>query len=168
MSSLAAVVVAASVVVGQANEPGVPTKILKELEYVVGDWSYEGKEDGKVVYSGTWSVRWAPGKHCVIGSWSGKGLEGMVQGTGVMGWDVAKKQIVQFSLSSLGEHAMDRYTVTSSTQWEGESTGVNNKGKPITSKLRLEKKANEFTWTLTARTEGGESQADRVFRFRRK
>ena len=62
MSSLAACVLCASTLLGQAEAkgPAIPSEIMKELDYFVGDWKVTG-EGPLGPIEGSWSAEWSPG-----------------------------------------------------------------------------------------------------------
>ena len=76
------------------EEAQVPKDILKELRCLVGTWHTEART-GKEKSEGTWSARWAPGKHCLIAqsTQSRSGETGKRVACGVIGWDPATSRI---------------------------------------------------------------------------
>jgi hypothetical protein len=166
MLSLASVVLAASVVLGQAEKVKIPPTILKSLEYYVGEWTYEYEEEG-VITKGSMSVTWAPGKQCTIGNSLETTKKGSWQSTLVSGWDALKNQIVDTGYGADGSTMTDRWTIKSPTLEESDGIGVSPESAVATRKLQIEKKPDEFTWTASHRTEGDKALPDLTIVFHR-
>jgi hypothetical protein len=163
VTPLVAFVVAATLVPAYGQEQTeVPGDILAELDYFVGTWQIEGRI-GEKQLKGTWSTRWARGKHCLIQQ-SSETVEGEAKpamSTGVCGWDPAKKRITHHVFWSDNTCYTLRYMVKSPTEWEGEVTGVGG-GVEFTAKNKLVKKGpDEFVYE--SRNSDGE-EIEGVFR----
>jgi hypothetical protein len=136
MKMLAVALTVTSVLLGSGlafgEEPvETPKEILKELGYLVGSWKTEGRT-GDEKSTGTWSARWAQGKHCLIeqSSYTQAGEDQPRISAGVIGWDPIKKRITHHNFWSNGECYSLRWAVKSPTEWEGELVGV-EEGVPV-------------------------------------
>ena len=137
MMSLAAIVVASSLVVGQAEtKAAMPTELQQQIEkQLVGNWAYEGTYD-KQKFSGTELWKWVNGKSCLI-------IEGTLemdgqrfQSTSVAGWDSAKKSLVVTGFGG-GDTWTTRWTEFSPEGWKGQISGV-YEGKAYESPAKIE------------------------------
>jgi hypothetical protein len=144
----------------------LPEEAVNELDYYVGDWNFEWEVDD-VTYRGTWSAKWAPDKSCLVSHWTSVSPIGKASGRKITGWDASKKQTVDLDCSSRGEIMVSRHSKVKDNLWIGEGTGSNEDGESVSCKFETKTEPNRFTWTQTDRIEGGESQPDLVFVFRR-
>ncbi|MHC4404003.1 MAG: hypothetical protein ACYTG0_30460 [Planctomycetota bacterium] len=163
------ILLAASVVVGAEKEVNVPKAALDYLAYLRGNWSAEGGSD-EDTWKAKYSYRLAPGKHCVIfnGHFDSV-LEGRSPGSGIIGWDSSKQQVVHAEFWASGFSHTYYLTIKSPTLLEGNATGTDPEGKVFVQKLvKVEKKGeDEFTWSGSGITRGGEDEPDYVLRFSR-
>ena len=126
--SLGLAVAFAGLVQGQ-EKTQVPDEIVKELQFLVGKWSFEGRVgDGKV--SGTITARWAQGRYCLITQDSIDVAEGDAESigrnraAGVIGWEPKNERITHGGFSSDGNAFLNWWKVTESGDWEGETSGT--------------------------------------------
>lgn len=167
MDMLSTVLLAASMVAGQADNPNVPEDAIKAIGYYVGDWRSEWTEDGEKCVD-EFRVKWVRGRYCTILTGTAKKPESVSQSTLLSGWDALNKEIVDFSYASDGSHSIERWKILSPTVEEAQSTGVNAQGQPTESVFRIEKKTQDaFILKITNRKEGGESKPDLVFEYNR-
>ena len=136
-AALLAVLGATTALQGQ-EEGQVPKEMLKELQYLVGTWKVEGIVGDEKV-EGTWSVRWGPGKYCLMRQSSVSFGDETVTGIGIIGWDGATKTITEQVFSSKNDSALLRWKVLPSGNWEGELSGFRD-GKKVNSTLKFTKK----------------------------
>jgi hypothetical protein len=143
----------------------IPKEVQEELAYFVGNWTLEshiGDSTGK----GKVSIRWAPGKHCVV-STSASVVEGERQhSTAISGWD-SSGWITEQGITCDGLVYTTRYTKGSPTTLEGKSSGT-HEGNTGTAKVTIEKKGpDNYTTTLTDIVIGGEAVPDVVTHYTR-
>jgi hypothetical protein len=164
-----AVLLTASMVVGQAEDINVPKKVLAEFDYLVGDWTYSG-EDGDDAVKGTFSVKWAPGKHAILIEMSWTDPDHTAMGTGIDGWDVAKERITTLEFWSDGWSHYREYSIKSVGVWHSDVwNGVTDEGKRITGRGIVERKGpNEFVWRSEKTTLDGKPGPNTLITFKRK
>ena len=71
----------------------LPKEVAQELDYFVGDWALEGV-GARGPMKSSWSMRWAPGGHCLMVEYSRQEPGKVVQGNGVWSWDSANGDLV--------------------------------------------------------------------------
>ena len=136
--------------VARAQEQvGVPEEIAKELSYLVGTWKFEGKI-GDDVMAGTVSYSWARSKekekYSLVENWSYKEGDTSVTGISLMGWNAAKKCLVEVGFNSAGSCFQTWWTVKSPTEWRGEFADV-EEGKEVEGKgVVIKKGSGEFVY----------------------
>lgn len=155
-----ALLLAASMVVGQGEQkaPSVlPPKVLKELQGLSGEWSFELTR-GDQVEKVTWIWRWAPERHCLIGRMASEDA----QANSLMGYDKSTEQINDLAFYNNGDYFLFRYRIVSPGLWQGEGVGIDG-GKPFSEKLEFRRSGrDEFTWKATDFVLGGEKQTDLI------
>jgi hypothetical protein len=162
-----ALLLVASIVAAQADEPNIPKDAIKAIGYYVGDWRAERTEDGEKRVD-EFTVKWVRGQYCTILTSTTTTPKGVSKGTLLSGWDALNKEIVDFSYGSDGSHSIERWKVVSSTVEEATSIGVNADGKRTTAAFRIEKKdRSNFTLTIADCKEGGESKPDLVINYKK-
>jgi hypothetical protein len=167
MLSVAALVMASSMVVGQTPKAEIPKEVLKSFEFYIGEWTGEWKK-GDATGTMTMSVKWAPGNHCTIAHYEFTSPDGVLHGLLVSGWNPEKKRVVDTAYESNGSAGEDQWTITSTTVEDGVSKGIKPDGTVNTGKCRIEKKGpDEYTYTKFEGTEGGVKVPDFVGKFRR-
>lgn len=121
---------------------GIPEEIIKELDFCVGTWRFEGKTGDKEL-TGRWTGRWAYTKDkkkiCLIAE-STFVIDGVtVNWVGLMGWNAAKKCIEDRGFNASGGSQVISYKVISPGKWQGEVVAVEN-GREVRSKQDLIRK----------------------------
>ena len=123
----------------------VPDEILSELQYLVGSWEVSGRA-GDAKINGTFSARWAKGKHCLIteDTFVDADQTEAVLGAGVLGWDPVNKRITHGGFSSDNNAYLNWWKVTPSGDWEGQVRGTED-GVESTAAFKLTKQGkNKF------------------------
>jgi hypothetical protein len=124
MLSSAVFVLAASMAVGQTNS-SMPKDVRQQIDrHLIGEWTSQTTW-GDQSASGEHRSAWTDGGQCVITEQVGSDFDGStVHATTVLGWDAAKKCLVDFTITSKGEHWGYRWTDLKQDGWAGEGTGV--------------------------------------------
>ena len=135
-----AVLLAASIVVGQATEPNIPKEVVESLGYYVGEWKSERTENGQV-HTSQFTTEWVPGKYCTIIRGKVQSPDGGMQSTLLSGWDALTKEVVDYSYGSDGSQSMERWKIVSPTVEEATSTGVSATGSRPVLPIELRRKA---------------------------
>ena len=117
----------------------VPREIVKELEYLVGEWDYEGyhlhtKEPvkGKCIY------QWAPGQHCLLWHQTWIDKTGLSHGVGIIGWDPSTNRLVEQDLYESGTFGRHSYRLRPDV-WEADSQYVSPTGTLTLGKITMTK-----------------------------
>ena len=163
-----AFLLAASMVVGQAETASpLPQDIAAHFQYLIGNWHVEGKV-GDTVVQGTYSVRWAPGRHCVMVTWTpdpDQPEEATVHISGVIGYDWASKRTIEKTFASNGDHYTISYVVSTPVRARGTINGeltCGNKEKQHQCQVKIERKGRE-EYTYVGEAPDG-SAVEAVFR----
>ena len=169
MVSLAGLIMASSMVIGQAQAADltVPKDVLNELERLIGDWKVEGEMGGEPM-TFTISHTWAPGKHAVLwtGTFSGLGMK--ATGCGMYGWDTANKVIRSSEYWTNGYNHHRTFVVKGKGLWEGDSQGGDNEGKHLNDKVKFEFKGPDtFIGSFLPVGNGPDKGPDLVLEFKR-
>jgi hypothetical protein len=161
MLVIAAMLMATSTVTMAQDEVQVPKEALQEMAFLVGEWKVKGTFNGEEM-SGTYSAKWAPGKHCLIltSSWS-------AHASGIGGWSPDRKQYVEYWYAANGNKRTFRYSLDKEKGvWDGTWTEINSEGKKGSGKISLQKKDNEFIVIATGETrnpgEASEGRCDEI------
>jgi hypothetical protein len=172
---IAALAVIALALLGpsQANsqERKVPSNVLKQFEYFVGDWVAEGATlDGQKAEM-TIKVTWAPGKHMLFfdAHWSQPDIKSL--GSGIFGWDAEEEKIHTSEFWDNNVYHHRHFTIKSEKVLEGEEfAGVITDGKPIRCKAAFRiLNADEWTFETSDVVIDGEPQPGGAkLKFRRK
>lgn len=122
---------------GETNPP-LPTAIFQELDFFVGDWSLEGT-GARGPMKSFWTMRWAPGKHCLIVDYRREDPETIIFGNALWGWDSATKEIVYHANFSDRGLEQVRSRIERPGVYEGTYTGsLDGKKANGTCELRKE------------------------------
>jgi len=152
--------IALAVSVSQAQESGppMPERVRTFLDNVTGRWTVGGSTQG------TNEVRWDATGMVLLdtGQFEEPDLSG--SWTGVWHWDGVSEDAIIVSWGSPTSHGFGygqlHGKVLSPTVMEAQRTGV-RQGKPVTEKVRVEfQSPDQYTWTSTDITVGGEKQPD--------
>lgn len=141
MLTCAGLIVSASLICDVAAAP-LPPEVAQELEYFVGQWHLEG-EGAKGPMKSEWSIRWAPGRHCLIVEYARVEEGKTIRGNGLWGWDSATGELVYHAFyADRGlEHNRGKPTVQ-----RGRYTGSLS-GKAATGTCELRKEGPD-QWTF--------------------
>ena len=171
MKTLSLVLPLIAISIGIAQEPTpMPKEYHNQLIRYVGVWETEVAVDGTTL-KGTFSGKMAPGGECLVYHSTSPGVitkDKIIQGTGIIGWDPVKKQLMEVYFNSLGE--------TNTTMWtfkNGRLTGTRNGvilGQQSESKVEnvWVRDAQEWQHKVTQWILAGEKRDDVVRTFRRK
>ena len=161
-----AVLMTASLVVGQAEREQIPTEAITELSRFVGVWEMVG-EEGDDSYKAEYHFEPVKGNYALrfqcrwSGAWEGRGF-------GMMAWDGSKKEI--FSPEGYDDGSICRlhYRIEKPGVLIGETqNSLANKGE-YKARIRLKFEDKDcYTWTATEATLDGEAQPDMTLRFTR-
>lgn len=142
MLSYAALVLVLSVAAEKPKEVRIPEEVLNCLDYFVGTWNMTEAKDQTKTIKATVKFEWAPGKPCLRCTVKSPDFKGADVGAGMIGYDVARKEMVIVDFFTSGEHAIERYTGWSGPVWKGQQKGVNENGEAISNRhCSLEKKS---------------------------
>lgn len=144
------------------DSDGIPKKVLKELEFMVGKWETEMYEDGKKVGTSTGERKWAPGKYCLLFSASLDVDGDKFEGTGISGWTRKGRAVVEHWYGSDGSSLTVRYPLNKMKNgvWEGTFRLVEADGQVILKQCKLQKGKDEWIFT-TEWEEDGEKKSSR-------
>jgi hypothetical protein len=163
-----AFLLAASMVVGQAEAASpLPQDVAAHFQYLIGNWHVEGKV-GDTIVQGTYSVRWAPGRHCLLVTWTpdqDQPKEGSAHMSGVIGYDWASNQTIENNFWSNGDHYTIRYDVSTPVRARGTINGeltCGSKEKQHQCQVKIERKGRE-EYTYVGEAPDG-SAVEAVFR----
>ena len=150
-----------SLVIGQ-EVMELPEEIRKEMAFLVGDWTFEAKEDGKAT-SGRYSTRWASGRTCLTMTFRSD----LHDSTGLSSWDPATGEIVEIWTGPATGRLELRYRVVSDKVWEGTSTLSGLDGQVSQGKIRVEKTGEDsFRYTEKTGDKTWDIENQRVTRSR--
>lgn len=146
MLSLAALFMASSMVVGQAEGPNYVH--LKPLEGIVGQWKMKGQwKDGKQ-FAGEETSEWFLNKNFIHSRGWFSGYDGQrVNYNIVTGWNPESQKIVEWFAMSDGAHCMRVGTIDPATKlWTSKEKGMDPIGKPYSFDLAIQL-GDQNTWT---------------------
>ncbi len=134
---------------GEPQQGGVPNDVVEQLEYMVGTWNVTGNLSDEE-FTGTASYRWTASrgkrKCCLTTNWMIKRGGEPHPGTSLIGWNAAKKCLVECGFNAAGGCSMMIYTIKSAKEWRGEFAEVHD-GEEIKGKGVLIKKGpTEFVY----------------------
>ena len=170
MSSLAALVVVASTIVGQAETPSQSYEHLKQFEPLIGEWEFKGEawEDGPLAGKGAGFG----GRSCYNWTWDKSAIrhEGWLQYdngfkvfvSGMISWNPGLEQIVAVAMDSGGGHSQAVFSYCAEEKtWKRKGCGVNPKGEKVSNtNLIVLKDATTFTWQATEQVRAGKKLDD--------
>lgn len=162
----AALFLAASMAVGQAEKAVVPDGAIEELGRLVGTWQMTGKE-GNDTFTAEYNNAWAPGKFAVrlqlawSGAWQGRGI-------GFVAWDNVRQELFGPEAYDDGTVASLYYKIKSPGVWEGTiRNSLAGKGE-YKAEIRAEfKGADHYTWAARNATLNGKPYPDMELKFNR-
>ncbi len=143
-----------------ADPPSVPDKVLNELDFMVGKWEVVAAESTDPMRTLSDERVWAPGKQCLIFTWTGERDGVKVHASAISGWNQTKNQVTEHWYSSDGAWFEVCYPVDKMKDgvWEGTMSWIEPDGKKVAGTCRLEKGKDEFTW-IAEWTDGGKKQS---------
>lgn len=148
------------------DSDGIPKKVLKELEFMVGKWETEMMDGGVTVGKATHERKWAPGKYCLLFSWSMELKGEKVESRGISGWNVKGKAVVEHWYGSNGASITVRYPLgkMKNDAWEGTHRLVEPDGTEKKGKCRLEKGEDQWIFTTEWEEDGKKVTSKNVTR----
>jgi hypothetical protein len=129
----------------EATFSPLPERIAQELDYFVGDWVLEG-QGARGPMQSSWSIQWAPGRHCLIVEYSRREPGKVIRGNALWGWDIASGEVVYHALFSDPALEHIRATIEKPGVFKGKYTG-SLEGKNVSGTCELRKKGPE-QWTF--------------------
>jgi uncharacterized protein (TIGR02246 family) len=131
---------------------------LKQLEWMVGDWTVNAKKAENVVFS--LHCHWTENKSFLICMYTAKHLDVVRHGTQVIGWDAKEKKIRSWMFDSNGGFA-GGFWEKAGNRWSIELSGTSPEGEGIKgTQILAAVDADTFTFESTNRSKGGEKIAD--------
>jgi hypothetical protein len=154
--ALAAVLFVCGVAVAQGPGPDVPEKVLRELEFMVGNWRTVMTEDGERVGVATHQRRWSPNRKTLIMTWKDNYRGESTSATAVSGWNAKEKAVVEHWYGSDGTYGSITYPLDRMTEnsWEGTSQWVLGDGEVTGGKCRLVKGDDQWVFTADRTIDG--------------
>lgn len=121
-----AILLAASMVGGETHG-GMPEELRQHIDkHVIGEWTTQTAWGDKVAI-GERRSHWASGGKCVITEATDTDFTGEKSHVAsVLGWDAGTRCLVEYSVTSKGEHWQNRWTGFSSGKWTGQGSGFFN------------------------------------------
>lgn len=160
-------------ITSHAHAQAMPAHVHKALGRLIGEWTMETVVKGETSKS-TLVSKWSEDKACIIYTWKGTdfvtGKEN--SGTGILGWDGARKLVVEHELDSDGSVFTATHQITEDGEWTSPTHGTSI----MDGKTEHFESSRTFTWTsddewevkATRHFVGGKRQPDIVTTVRRK
>jgi hypothetical protein len=150
MAALAGYLIVASSLFGQAADVTIPADVLTEMQYLVGDWTMEGKL-GEELHKAKFSHKWSSSRLCVNCDFVWSRPAETLKACQIIGWDGGTRELVVVEFGSDGYSGTARYKIKSPGVWEGQAQyGGPEAGEGFKASVRLEKRnQNEWVWTAT-------------------
>ena len=164
-----ALLITASLVLGQAEKPQSNFEHLKALDSVTGEWiGTVQTEDGSEPIEVLLSYEWVLNKNVQLGVLSIKRDDEKIEALRVMRvWDAATKQIKVFVVSFEGAHSHGTATVKDN-QHVQKTVGVDSEGKKLSDTLVFKEiEDDSFTVIATDRKKGDERLPDLTAVYKR-
>ena len=113
MSIVSLLLSVASATAAEVSMKNIPQEAVDEMAFRVGEWEFRPFIDGvELPDSGHEVTTWSPtGKYCIIMTQTAVESGASRAGTGIAGWDPAKKQLVERWQSSDGMYLSFHYTI---------------------------------------------------------
>jgi uncharacterized protein (TIGR02246 family) len=142
-----------SMVIGR-DAPYVPATnedYLKDLEWLIGDWTPEAKDQPLRMH-----FEWMAGRNFIKNTYTvTKEGQSTLTGGQIIGWDPRRGRIVSWHFDAQGGFGRDVWTKDGS-KWVIEATGVLRDGSESTAvNIATQVDANTFTWQSIKRTLDG-------------
>jgi hypothetical protein len=107
-----------------------------------------------------WTIKWAPGNHCVIVEYRRDEPDKVIHGSGVWGWDSASGEIVYHALYSDPGLEHIRSQVKQPGVWTGKYTG-SLQGQAMEASCELRKESpDQWTFQTTGMAAIGKQELD--------
>lgn len=150
MAALAGYLIVVSSLYGQAVDVRIPSDVLTEMQYLVGDWTMEGKV-GEELHKAKFSHTWSSSRLSVHCDWVWSGPPETRKASQIIGWDGGTRELVVVEFGSDGYSGTTRYKIKSPGVWEGHALYSGPEaGEGFKASVRLEKRhQNEWVWTAT-------------------
>ncbi|MHB0958896.1 MAG: hypothetical protein ACYC0X_14870 [Pirellulaceae bacterium] len=157
----------------QASAQAMPSHVHKALGRLVGEWTMETVVEGKTSRS-TLASKWSEDQACIIYTWKGNdfvtGKDN--SGTGILGWDGARKLVVEHELDSDGSVFTATHQIAENGEWTSPTQGwsiVDGKTEHFES-LRVFHWTSDDQWEVKATQHyvAGKRQPDVMSTIRRK
>ncbi len=145
----------------------LPSDVVDELQYFVGEWTAEG-EAARGAIEGNWIAKWAPGGQCLVLDYRGSLGGEAFRSDALWGWDSANKELLLVSFFTLDALEVIRTKVDSPGVYRGSYTGQ-VKGEPFKAKAEYKKEGeNAWTFKSTDATVGGKKVKGVSVKFTRR
>jgi hypothetical protein len=167
----ASLILAASILVGQAEKPSPGYEHLKSLEFLVGDWEVKGAlwvDVPGVIPKGSQFVghghyEWTWNKSAIQWKWTidyGKGV--VLYAGGTIIWNPGKRQITSVSTNSLGAYGQGVWTFDAQGKdWIVTDKQIDAEGKETSSCVHnVRQDENTIVWQLTNQKADGKELPD--------
>jgi hypothetical protein len=156
-----------------ANAQGMPAHVHESLGRLVGEWNVITVV-GEEKFTSVAVIKWSDDQKCIIISAKGKSF---VTGqdastTDLLGWDEAKKLIVEYAINGDGSGATGTYQIREDGTWAGPMQGCSIvDGAPVHFQACRElnwKSDNEMEAKFTHTVGGGQRAPDMIQTYKRK
>jgi hypothetical protein len=146
----------------------LPAEVLKSMRYLFGAWVADVELAGEKRQVRMF-VKPMPGDVGYLIHWTGPGGPGMpdTQLTAIGGWDPTEQVYREMGFATNGDFINFVYKPRSESIFDGKGSGT-YMGKKLQERVFVDRKSrDEFTWTASEITVGGEGLPDEVYHFRR-
>ena len=160
MSIVSLLLSVASATAAEVSMKNIPQEAVDEMAFRVGEWEFRPFIDGvELPDSGHEVTTWSPtGKYCIIMTQTAVESGAPRAGTGIAGWDPAKKQLVERWQSSDGMYLSFHYTIDRRRNVStGNFTCTYSDGKQVGGKCSIQKSGNDqWRWDASWVEDGKE------------
>jgi len=152
--------------VSAQESDGIPQKVLKELEFMVGQWETDVYENGEKVGTTSHERKWSPGRYCLLFSTSIEMNGEKFDATGISGWTRNGRAVVEHWYGSNGASLTVRYPLRKMKEnvWEGTHHLVNADGTKRKGSCKLEKGNAQWIYTVEWEEDGVKKSSRSVTR----
>jgi uncharacterized protein (TIGR02246 family) len=131
---------------------------LKQLEWMVGDWSVNAKKAEHVTFS--LHCHWTENKSYLICMYTARHLDVVRHGTEVIGWDAKEKKIRSWIFDSNGGF-IQGFWQNDGKRWTIDGSGISPEGEVVKGMhIFTAVDADTFTFEAKNRTKGNEKIED--------
>ncbi|MFO7902012.1 MAG: hypothetical protein ACQESR_04430 [Planctomycetota bacterium] len=132
----------------------LPKKVVRELDHMVGHWKMSGRAS-KGQLEGIWSLKWAPGKQCLIGDYRASLAGEDFRCSDLYGWDAMEEEFVLLSVFTGGDIEIGRTKLIEPSVQKG-SYSVSIDGKKYEATIEIRRKGHdEFVVRTTGLADQG-------------